>query len=64
MTTTQLIGDLVARAVVIAVFLTISGLMQWTQHRYIATIIELMTQSLLIAFYCYEYKTAAACIDT
>jgi hypothetical protein len=23
-----------------------------------------MTQSLLIAFYCFEYKTAAACIDT
>lgn len=29
-----------------------------------STLIELVTQSLLISFYCYEYKTAAAGIDT
>lgn len=29
-----------------------------------ATLVELVTQSLLHAFYCFEYKTAAAGIDT
>lgn len=30
----------------------------------IAILLEILTQSLLTAYYCYEYKTAAAGIET
>lgn len=64
MTTTQVIGDLLGRGVIIAMFLTASSLLQLVMPGSVAVGVELVTQSLLISFYCFEYKTAAACIDT
>lgn len=64
MNPTQTISNMAVRAIIIASFLIVSSIIQWTNHSKIATFIELTSQSLLIAYYCFEYKTAAACLDT
>jgi len=64
MTPKDLMGDLVARTVIITIYMILCQLLCAVTKPWLATIIELATQSLLIAFYCFEYKTAAAGIDT
>ena len=60
----DLVSDLVARTVIITIYLVICSVLQSVTVSWLGTVIELITQSLLIAFYCFEYKTAAAGIDT
>ena len=57
-------ADLVVRAVLIVGFLITAGFLQWTQPPAVGIVIELMSQSLLNACYCFEYKTASASINT
>ena len=60
----DLLSDLFARTIIITIYLMLCAFLQKVTVTWFATIIELVTQSLLIAFYCFEYKTAAAGIDT
>ena len=53
-----------ARTVIITIYLLLCQFLCAVTVPWLSTIIELVTQSLLISFYCFEYKTAAAGIDT
>ena len=64
MTPKDLLSDLFARTVIITIYIVLCQFLCRVTVPWFATIIELITQSLLIAFYCFEYKTAAAGIDT
>jgi len=64
MTPKDVMGDLVARTVIITIYLILCKILCAVTKPWLSTLIELATQSLLIAFYCFEYKTAAASIDT
>ena len=64
MTPKDLLSDLFARTIIITIYLLLCTFLQKVTVTWFSTLIELVTQSLLIAFYCFEYKTAAAGIDT
>jgi hypothetical protein len=64
MTRKQYARDLAVRALLLVIYLTTTSFIQWTQPHVIGVMIELAAQSLLNAAYCFEYKTAAASIDT
>ena len=64
MTTKDLMSALFARTVIITIYILLCQFLQNVTVPWFSTLVELITQSLLIAFYCYEYKTAAAGIDT
>lgn len=64
MTPKDLVSDLVSRTIIITIYLLISQFLCSITVSWVSALIELLTQSLLIAFYCFEYKTAAAGIDT
>jgi uncharacterized membrane-anchored protein YitT (DUF2179 family) len=59
-----LVGDLLGRAVIIAMFLSASGLIQFFLPNLLATLVDVISQALLISYYCFEYKTAAASMNT
>lgn len=56
--------DLISRTVIVVIYavgcLVASQCMAWP----LTAVIEILTQSLLTAFYCYEYKSVAAGVDT
>jgi Etoposide-induced protein 2.4 (EI24) len=58
------IYDLFSRTIIVVIFsvscLAGKKLTVWP----LTVLIEILTQSLLTAFYCFEYKTAAAGVDT
>ena len=64
MTPKDLASDLVSRTIIITLYLLMCQFLCSVTVSWVATLIELVTQSLLISFYCFEYKTAAAGIDT
>jgi len=64
MTPKDLASDLFARTIIITVYLLMCSILCSVTVPWLSTLIELVTQSLLISFYCFEYKTAAAGIDT
>ena len=59
-----LLSDLFARTIIITIYILLCTFLQKVTVEWFSALIELVTQSLLIAFYCFEYKTAAAGIDT
>ena len=60
----DLISDLFARTVIITIYIWLCQFLAAVTKPWTSTLIELVTQSLLMSFYCYEYKTAAAGLDT
>jgi len=56
--------DLISRTVVITVFVVSSQIVCLCLSKPLSALLEIFTQSLLTAFYCFEYKTAAAGVDT
>jgi hypothetical protein len=58
------IYDLFTRTIIVVIFsvscVAATKLTVWP----VTMLIEILTQSLLTAFYCFEYKTAAAGVDT
>ena len=59
-----MIYDLFTRTIIVVIFsvscVAATKLTVWP----VTMLIEILTQSLLTAFYCFEYKTAAAGVDT
>ena len=64
MTPKDLLSDLFARTVIITIYILLSSFLCSVTVPWFSTFVELLTQSLLLAFYCFEYKTVAASIDT
>ena len=64
MTTKDVLSDLVSRTVIITIYLLLCRFLCNVTVPWLSTVIDLVTQSLVHAFYCFEYKTAAAGIDT
>lgn len=57
-------GDLVGRTLIIAIFISICNILCFITIPFVANLIQIISQALLFSFYCFEYKTAAAGIDT
>lgn len=60
----EILIDLISRAVVIVVYLIAAQVVCACVAKPIAAFVEIMTQALLISFYCFEYKSAAEGVDT
>jgi len=64
MSAKQLASDLVGRTMQITIYIILCNLICAAATPSVGAFVEILTQSLLISFYCFEYKTAAAGIDT
>lgn len=64
MTGRDVLVDLVERTVVILIYQVSSQVLCMCVSWPIAAVIEIFAQGLLVSFFCFEYKTAAAGIDT
>ena len=64
LTTKDVLSDLVSRTVIITIYLLLCRFLCKVTVPWLSTVIELVTTSLVHAFYCFEYKTGAAGIDT
>ena len=64
MTGKDVLVDLIGRTIVIMVFNFCRLLLGICLNPLLATVVQILTESLLVSFYCFEYKTAAAGVDT
>ena len=64
MTAKDVACDLVGRTLIIAIFISICNILCLITISPVSNLINVFSQALLFAFYCFEYKTASAGIDT
>ena len=60
----ELVQDLIGRTITILIITMTTNLLKNIAIEEAGIAFEIFVQSLLVSFYCYEYKTAASSIDT